>query len=134
MGAWGIRSFENDDAMDWFLELEESGGVALLEQALSTQPEDGYLERDDGCQIVAAVEVIAALLGVPSSDLPDRVMQWVEANKATDVSTLVPKCGPALDLACSPGSENYELWEEAAPEDFSQWKDLISDLKRRVAR
>ena len=44
MGAWGTGSFENDDAMDWVYELEESG-VSFLKETLGKY--ETSLPKDD---------------------------------------------------------------------------------------
>jgi len=34
MGAWDIKAFDNDDAMDWLEELDKSDGLRVLSNAL----------------------------------------------------------------------------------------------------
>lgn len=46
MGAWGVGSFENDDAMDFIAELQ-AGGISVVRDALQEVAElgtDDYLE------------------------------------------------------------------------------------------
>ena len=48
MGAWGIGSFENDEALDWLSDLVASGDASVIESAL------------------AAADVVAAWNGHPA--------------------------------------------------------------------
>ena len=61
MGAWGAGPFENDDAMDWAIDLEESGDVGFVVEALRAAESDGYLDAPEGSVTIAAAEVVAAL-------------------------------------------------------------------------
>ena len=45
MGAWGIGTFENDDAVEWLDELQASADRAVLQSAFEgTENGDEYLE------------------------------------------------------------------------------------------
>jgi hypothetical protein len=74
MGAWGSDSFENDDASDWVADLCDAPDHAAIVNTLSTVADIGaseYLEATDCSVGIAAAEVVAALKGVPNSNLPD---------------------------------------------------------------
>jgi hypothetical protein len=78
MGTWGIGTFDNDDALDWFEELEAEGlqvAGSAIQVVLDLSPE--YLESSVCANALAAAEVVAALRGRPSADLPDKVAAWV---------------------------------------------------------
>lgn len=80
MGAWGLGSFENDDAMDWVGEVEEDGSLRpvrrALDSALSADADFGISgEAELG---VAAAEVVAAMQGKPSDGLPEELRTWLE--------------------------------------------------------
>ena len=63
MGAWGVGSFENDDAADWVAGLDEIS-LADLTGILSQAADDpAYLEGPAASVAVAAGEVVAALNG-----------------------------------------------------------------------
>ena len=80
MGAWGSGSYDNDAALDWIYELQYSDDLSVVTNALCPNLEDeGYLEVDDGTAIIAAAEVVAALLDKPAADLPEEVAAWVDA-------------------------------------------------------
>ncbi len=75
MGTWGAKSFENDDAMDWIAVIEEASDTEPMKDALAAvlEAEGEYLEAPDCSNAMAAAEVIAALNGAPSPDLPEEV-------------------------------------------------------------
>ena len=77
MGAFGPGSFENDDALDFAAELEASGAAALSEVLERAVGGDGVRDAGLGAAALAAAEVVAALAGRPSGELPDEVKLWV---------------------------------------------------------
>ena len=60
MGTWGVKSFENDAASDWSLDLVERDEPEFLTATLDVAHVE-YLEGPDGETVVAAVEVVLAL-------------------------------------------------------------------------
>ena len=45
MGAWGVGTFENDDASDWAYQLEEAGDLDLVQVTLAAAADpEAYLE------------------------------------------------------------------------------------------
>lgn len=46
LAAWGVNAFENYDACDWGGDLEESDGLAVIEETLMAAllPENEYLD------------------------------------------------------------------------------------------
>ena len=79
MGAWGCRTFENDDASDWLYELYESDDFSIVEAALKSVTSGGYLEAPDCCNALAAAEVVAALNNKPASSLPKELISWLSS-------------------------------------------------------
>jgi len=64
MDTWSHEPFGNDDAADWACELEEAKDLSPVEAALDAVLEnDGYVEAPEATCAVAAVEVIAKVLG-----------------------------------------------------------------------
>lgn len=79
MGAWGYGSFENDDALDWVGDLTDGRSLkpveAALDAALGAEADFGISgEAECGS---AAAEVVAALGGAPSGDLPEEIAEWI---------------------------------------------------------
>ena len=131
MGAWGLESFENDDAMDWVAELQREGLLATG-GALQAVVElaDDYLEAPVCSEGLAAAEVIAALHGRPASSLPDEVLEWVRRYPGDPGPELTRDARIAVD-AILRKSELRELWEES--DEFAGWQRSVADLQSRLA-
>ena len=81
MGTWSHEPFGNDDAADWAYELEEAKDLSPVEAALDAVLEnDGYVEAPEATCAVAAVEVIAKVLGrgTQSDAYTESVDRWVK--------------------------------------------------------
>jgi hypothetical protein len=132
MGAWGHGSFENDGAGDWAVELMESSDFSAIDEALDSvlENEDDHLEVDFGERVIAACEVVAALAGRPSADLPDEVAEWVKG-KAAPEAALFKKARQALKAILT-SSESRDLWEES--EHFADWQATLADLQKRLGK
>jgi hypothetical protein len=130
MGAWGARSFDNDDAMDFVAELESDGSGALqdaINEVADLAPED-YLEAPSASRAVAAAEVVAAMLGSAATDLPSAVVEWVSTAPAPDPS-LRASATAALQRVVA-NSELAELWAESGDDS---WKDQQANLLERLS-
>jgi Domain of unknown function (DUF4259) len=82
VGSWGLASFENDAAGEWFLLVEEApepGAVmsSAIDEVLGAAE---YLEVDLCCEAIAAAELCACCAGQLPDRLPDNVYGWVQAN------------------------------------------------------
>lgn len=126
MGAWGFGTFENDDAGDWLFDLEETNDLSLIEQTLTL--EDDYTEAPDGCNALAAAEIVAALMGKTREGLPENATKWINDNKEQPVNQLKEKALKAIERVLSEGSELIELWGESS--DFDSWKNDVSEIKK----
>jgi len=130
MGAWGIKTFENDDALDWLYELEESSDLSVIEATLDEASSD-YLEAPEGCNILAAAEVILALCGKPNSGLPENVIDWASANRNLDIAHLIERATKAIDRILSGKSELNDLWQDSE-NDYRLWVDDVSQIKQAL--
>lgn len=132
MGAWGTGSFENDAAVDWLNELEHSDGLNPVTEALAFVANldlDEYLEVDEASAAVAAAEIVAALHGHPTYNLPERAQEWLAAHRfevARDPVNLAVKAVSRVKA----DSELKELWDESP--DVSDWFAKIDDLLDRL--
>lgn len=127
MGAWGFQAFENDDALDWLIELEAGGATAVREGL--TVAGDGYLEAPDGSVAVAAAEITAAAQGSPPGDLPEDVATWVSAHGAELTREDVHLALVAVERVAGEESELAELWDDA---DEPEWKESLDNLSGRL--
>lgn len=124
MGAWGYKTFENDDAADWLYELEESSDLSVIENALTF--EDTYIEAPEACNALAAAEILLAISGKPHSELPENAASWVAKHTHLNSAPLFPVAVASLTKILSDNSELKELWEDS--EDFASWKDDVSEI------
>jgi len=130
MGTWGLTSFENDDALDWVIDLESTPDMSLIIDTLFlvNESEDDYLDASDSCFALAAAEVVAALAGKPATDLPDEVVKWVE-EKGKPSDELVWNAIQAIRAVLG-DSELKELWEET--DEFEMWVTDVEGLLERL--
>jgi len=127
MGAWGARSFENDDALDWVWELQESHDDSVVRAALGAVHGDGGVEAPEAACACAAAEVVAAAAGAPAAWLPDEVREWVAAHGSA-VTGLRGEAHAAVQRVAT-GSELQQLWAEAGD---AEWDRAMADLLGRL--
>lgn len=130
MGAWGIKTFENDDSSDWLYDLEESDDLSVIENTLNEANQE-YVEAPEGCNILAAAEIILGLQG-KGRELPENAKEWIEKNKTLNVDSLVGAAIKAIDVVLSENSELLELWQDAA-DDFDAWKTDVESIKAALS-
>ena len=134
MGAWGVHAFENDDAGDFFYELEETGDLAPVENTFASIEENpDYLEAPDACIAIAGCEVLARLKGLPGYQdaSTETVDEWIAAHPITPPQPLVDRGIAILDRVVGDNSELKELWDDS--EEAEQWHASIADLRQRLA-
>jgi hypothetical protein len=131
MGTWGSKAFENDHAMDWACDLEETSDLSLIRDALErvTRREDEYLDASDCDLAVAAAEVVAALNNNPSQNLPENTADWISQNPLKVDGTLITLAQRAV-ARVKAGSELKELWDETG--DADEWYQSINELEARL--
>lgn len=138
MGAWGHGVFDNDDAADWVMDLEDTQDLSLLIETLDRSLlESGEgLDAPQGSCILAAAEVLCALLGRPSAALQEEpeVMQWLEDvpdDEQATASALIPGALALVDAVVAPDSELTQLWTESGNAD--PWLTVVQDLRVRLS-
>jgi len=133
VGSWGVASFENDAAGDWFLLVEEApdpGAVmaSAIDDVISAA---GFLEVDVCCEAIAAAELCACCAGQLPDRLPDNVDGWVQANPHGPHADEVELAIQAVTRVREE-SELRDLWEDS--EDCSQWLAEVDHLLSRLRR
>lgn len=121
MGAWSHEPFGNDDANDWAYGLEDKQDLSLIEQAINQALEvEDYLEAPEGTYAVAAVEVLAKLLGrgTQSDAYTEKVDEWVNSVHIKPSAELLDKAQRVLVRVAGENSELQELWGES---DSDEW-------------
>lgn len=137
MGAWGSGSFENDTALDWAAGVRSVDDVRKPFERLkrdtdgSTGEGELQLDSDFACELIAAAESVAMMMGrrIPHfpADLAERLADAGEPD-----SLLFHQARNAV-LHVLRHSELAELWQEAAEESgVNEWNAEISRLIDRL--
>jgi hypothetical protein len=122
MGAWSHEPFGNDDANDWAYELEDVRDLSFVERAIDEALNtEEYLEAPEGSNAVAAVEVLAKLLGkgTQSDSYTEKVDEWVKSVSITPSPELIDKAKRVLVRVVGENSELQELWGEAGSDEWA---------------
>jgi hypothetical protein len=130
MGTWSHEPFGNDTACDWSFELQKEKDLSLICRALDAVIEkQGYLEAEPATEALAAVEVLAKLLGrgTQSDSYTEGVDEWVAQIQTTPGAGVLSKAGAAIDKILGSESELNELWEES--DEAELWKKSVLQLR-----
>ena len=139
MGTWGPGYFENDSALDFMADVEESPNPkAVLKNAFDTAIKTDYLESDEGSAvIVAATYVDRQLNGTKFSasdlDEPLDVDTFPDRHPDVNLLDLREKAVFALAEVLNGGSELNELWGENE-NDYPAWKNSVEALILRLKK
>lgn len=129
-GAWGVGSFDNDDALDWSQLCIESKGHAVIASTLQAALQPGTIEAPEGAMAIAAAEAIAASKGRPNKALPKELAHWLSRQPRREMAKLVPAARKALvRVKDSQDSELRQLWAESKNR---QWIKAIAELDARL--
>ncbi len=129
MGAWGFKSFENDDASDWVYALADTSGSKFLVETFQNVLKNDDLEVTDSTNGIAAAEVVAALRNAPAVSLPDDVKNWVVANRKIQTKRLQTKALKTIERVRTK-SELQALYEDAG--NVSDWHTELDELIVRL--
>lgn len=132
MGTWSHEPFGNDTANDWAYELEGTSDLRVVEAALqAVLDEEGYLEASLADEAIAAIEVIAKLLGrgTQSDSYTRKVDAWVATITVQPSAELIDKARFVLGCVVAEDSELRELWDEGDPADAAAWRASIEQLR-----
>lgn len=127
-GTWDAGIFDSDAALDWLRELEEKERDSL-EDALETDA-DTPLRKAEGERVLAASEMVVALDGRPSPDLPEEAVEWTEESDI-DPGLFRERALRGIDLVLGPKSELHDLWSEAGS-GYDAWRRGVLQLRGRV--
>jgi hypothetical protein len=130
MGAWGIGSFENDNAADWIDDFAEDPELDYVLDALTLVTEnDDSIDGDAAEAAIAAAEIVAALKKQPHPELKEAVGKWVAQQPPADES-LIALALRAIDRIKT-NSELQLLWEET--EKSGAWQLELDRISDRLA-
>jgi Domain of unknown function (DUF4259) len=137
MGAWGPGYFEDDAAVDFMRDIEESREPKrMLLKTFDSAIKKDYIESHEGSAvIVAAAYVDRQVNGTKFSAMgtkPLEIDSFPERNPDQNFMDLKEKAVAALKKVLAENSEIRELWAEN-DDDYTLWKDSIEQLMGRLA-
>ena len=136
MGAWGPGSFENDTAMDWAAGVQSVDDVRKPFEKLKRDTDahkaegDLVLDADFACELLAAAEAVAMMLGQRSRDFPEELAQRL-ADAGEPDNLLFHQARNAV-LHVMRNSELAQLWQEAALDNLNEWLGEMTGLIDRL--
>lgn len=133
MGARGSGILDNDTAQDFIAAVVDESDLSTVEEAISRvlSAGDDYLEAPEAEEAIAAVNIIARILG-RDPDEPedgDEVDDWItrcEIAEPDDV--LIENARKALERILTEPSELLELWQES--DDYETWERNVRALQQ----
>jgi hypothetical protein len=135
MSVWDIGPFDNDLALDWVQDLQESNDLYYIEDTLDNVLDEGdsVIPMPFACEALAAIDVLARLQGQPGEEAEDDVDAWVETvrKKFKRRADLVEKSLKVLDLVVSEKSELANEW--AQTDEHVAWRGMVAQLRARIA-
>jgi Domain of unknown function (DUF4259) len=134
MGAWGMGSFENDDALDFVGVLAGGGGPEVIVEALQSVASAGVtapITAPTAARAVAAAEMVAAGRGKACDGLPADAGAWLGKNTmaAASMRDLAARAVQRIAEA----SDLRTIWEKGHPSDAKAWIDGVLELGRRLS-
>lgn len=132
MGAWGVGSFQNDQALEWLGEMESEDDTTLIEDALGTiteADEGAHLDADECNVAIAAAELVAAMGGQPSKRLPDGMKDWCDEQDDPEPEVVADALAAIAKIR--KGSELLEQYTEGGKVDVA-WEKSLDDLVKRL--
>ena len=128
MATWGTKVFEEDSAFDWISELVDAEDARhFLVMTLESAESEDELDADIGSCILAAAEVILAILDEPRKGTPSEVLDWLDVCGCDDLSDLAEIATVHIDRVLAENSTYHEQWKEA--EDYAEWMSNVEELR-----
>ena len=134
MGAWSHEPFDNDTASDWADVLLDATDLSHIEATLDRvlDAPGSYLEAPDAEEAVAAVAVLAQLLGrsAPISNGPEGLQAWITGVGVRPSAALLDKARRVADRVVAEDSELAELWDDS--ESAAAWRASVASLRLAI--
>jgi hypothetical protein len=138
MGTWGTGYFEDDAALDFMSNIEQSPDPKrMLVKAFDTAIKSDYLESDEGSAVIVAAtyvdrQVNGTKFSTESNGVPLEVDTFPDRHPEQNLVDLKAKAVSALARILGENSEINELWAENDEEYFT-WREGIQQLIGRLS-
>jgi hypothetical protein len=131
VGTWGTGPFDNDEALDWVIELladdtTESIRTPLLMAASS----GGELEPWQSQRAVASAAVVAAAVSGVTEGLPVEAEEWLHGGAGLVDDDAVAAAMRALAVVLAAEVER-EMW--LRPEDAATWRSGVERVRASLS-
>jgi hypothetical protein len=127
---WGASSFDNEEAVEWLYALGEKAELGPVRRALLRVDEDDEYPVEAECKLaLAAAEVVAAMRGWPSDDLPGEVDAWA-AGCGKRCSDRLLKLAIRTVQRIRTDSELRDIWLDSGEE--VAWFAAVDNLLERL--
>ena len=134
MGAWSHEPFANDTASDWAYVLMDATNLSHVEATLDRvlDAAGSYVEAPDAEEAIAAVAVVAQLLGrsPPITGGPEGLQAWIKGVGVRPSAALLDKARRVVDRVLADDSELAELWDDS--ESAADWRASMAALRQAV--
>ncbi|SDY70708.1 protein of unknown function [Lysobacter sp. yr284] len=129
MGAWGVGTFENDDALDWLGDLTDTDDSAAVRARLAQALASDCLDAPDATTALAAAETVLSMLDAPTPSLAwhEEFAAWLPRHAAVADAALGAAAVDAVDRVLGEDSELRELWDET--DDAGDWRAAVAALR-----
>lgn len=139
MGTWGTGYFEDDAALDFMNDIEQSSDPKrMLAKAFDSAIKSDYIESDEGSAVIVAAtyvdrQVNGTKFTTESNDAPLDVDTFPDRHPDQNFLDLKAKAVSALARILGDNSEINEVWAEN-DEEYSTWREGIQQLIGRLSR
>ena|SRR5271165_7102917 len=133
MGAWGVKLFDDDSALDFLAELTGAKDpLTLMRQSFVLAAASKYLEYDAAqCVLVSAAAIDTLLNGTRHGDDLEDLDSWVQRNRNLNVASIKALAVAAIGRVLADESELRDLWAENA-KDYPAWRGGLESLATRL--
>ena len=125
MGAWSPGNFGNDAALDFLAEVTGIGDLRSAIQKVSLK--DERHDSDLASEVLAAADILAAMAGRPSADLPAPIKDQLPSFGQVDEQLTLAATVAVERIRAN--SELAFLWRESGDED---WLTVVDNLLFRL--
>jgi hypothetical protein len=130
-GGWAADTLSNDDASDLLGQIP-NGGVEAIRSALDAALTPVSPVNDErASRALAAAEMVAAMVGKPSRNLPAPCKEWAVLHSKDANRDLIESAVSAVDRVVK-DSEMQELIQEGGAKNLHDWQVSVTNLQARL--
>lgn len=139
MGTWGTGYFEDDSALDFMNDIEQSTDPKrMIVKAFDTAIKSDYIESDEGTAVIVSAayvdrQVNGTRFTLENNGEPFEVDTFPDRHPEQDFLDLKGKAVSALARILGENSEINELWAEN-DEEYPAWRDGVQQLMARLSK